>query len=142
MRPVQLDDLFDATFTFEEDRVRSSKGDKLTFGLLSNTNAARCELAFHKLNDWSPTDWACALAGESGEACNLVKKLRRLDDADKDKDTPKERSVITRKIGEELADTVIYADLLSTRLGLKLGDEVRKKFNKVSRRRQVEILIP
>lgn len=118
-----------------------SKGEKLQFGNLKGVNVRRCETAFHKLNEWTPTDWACAMAGEMGEACNLIKKLRRLDGADKGKDTPKERAKLTRMIGEELADTVIYADLLTARLGLSLGDEVRKKFNKVSRRRGVEIFL-
>jgi hypothetical protein len=68
------------------------------------------------------TDWACALAGETGEACNLIKKLRRGDAID------------TEDIGKELADVVIYADLLAARLGIDLGEAVVQKFNEVSDR--------
>lgn len=118
-----------------------TKGGKLTFGDLKSTNLRRCEEAFHNIEDWTPTDWACAMAGEAGEACNLIKKLRRLDGADKVKDTPATRKKLTAAIGKELADAVIYADLLATRLGVSLGDEVRKKFNAVSRKRGVEIFL-
>lgn len=113
----------------------------LSFSALRSSNVPRCEKAFHPLDDWTPTDWACALAGEVGEACNLVKKLRRLDGADKALDNPKRRAALVRKIGKELADTIIYADLLAARLRINLGSMVRGKFNEVSRKRGVEIFL-
>lgn len=63
------------------------------------------------------------MAGECGEACNLIKKLRRGED------------VPTEDIAFELADLVIYADLLAERLGIDLGAAVRAKFNFVSEHR-------
>ena len=63
------------------------------------------------------------MAGETGEACNLIKKLRRGE------------AVRPETIGEEIADVVIYADLLAARLGLDLGECVRAKFNLVSVKR-------
>lgn len=95
----------------------------LTFEELSVTNRRRCEDVSHPLDSWSPTDWATAMAGECGEACNLIKKLRRGEE------------VLPEVIGDELADMVIYADLLAQRLGIDLGEAVRAKFNAVSRRR-------
>lgn len=93
------------------------------FALLRERNVARCGDAFHSLEEWSLTDWACAMAGECGEACNLIKKFRR-------------GETITREmIGKELADMVIYADLLAARAGIDLGEAVRQKFNEVSERR-------
>jgi NTP pyrophosphatase (non-canonical NTP hydrolase) len=92
----------------------------LSFFELRRANVARCQDVFHPIGSWSPTDWACALAGEVGEACNLIKKLRRGEPVD---------------VGEimlELADTVIYADLLAARLGMSLNDFVIWKFNQVS----------
>lgn len=94
----------------------------LSFDKLREANVTRCESAFHKCDDWSPTDWACAMAGECGEACNLIKKLRRGEDIE------------NTDIGKELADIVIYADLLAKRLRLDLGECVREKFNEVSKR--------
>lgn len=31
------------------------------------------------LEEWSVADWAVAMAGEAGEICNAVKKLRRIE---------------------------------------------------------------
>jgi len=117
-------------------RTRNPKAQKLNFDNLRKMNFVRCEESFHKITDWSHTDWACAMAGECGEACNLIKKFRRLDGADKRKDTVNNRAKLIDAIGKELADVVIYADLLALRFGLSLGDEVRDKFNEVSVRRK------
>ena len=94
----------------------------LTFSELRAANIDRCEDAFHPVNDWSLTDWGCATAGEVGEGCNLIKKARRGEHVSAD------------AIADEFADTVIYADLLCARLGVKLEDAVRRKFNAVSER--------
>ena len=109
--------------------------DPLSFSELRRANVARCEEVFHPLDSWSPTDWATALAGEVGEACNFVKKLRRLDRADSELDTELNRERLRCEIGKELADAIIYADLLAARLGIDLGSAVRDKFNLVSGRR-------
>tara|TARA_R100001143_G_scaffold35943_1_gene33528 strand:- start:3886 stop:4218 length:333 start_codon:yes stop_codon:yes gene_type:complete len=98
------------------------KLSKLTFAKLRTMNTARCEQCFHPCDDWSETDWATAVAGEVGEACNLIKKRRRGED------------ISDRKIARELADVVIYLDLLADRMGIDLGDAVAEKFNVVSKR--------
>ncbi|KPL21781.1 MAG: hypothetical protein AMJ75_09350 [Phycisphaerae bacterium SM1_79] len=92
----------------------------MKFEELSKANLLRCEKSFHPLNDWSPSDWSNAMAGECGEVCNLTKKLRRGED------------IKPHEIGREIADSVIYADLLAQRLGLSLGDLVKKTFNNKS----------
>lgn len=104
----------------------------LTFDELREQNVARCNSVFHPLNHWTPTDWACALSGESGEACNAVKKLRRLEDGTNTSKDPATEADCVAAVAEELADTVIYADLLAARLGIDLGQAVREKFNAVS----------
>ena len=95
----------------------------LDFATLRATNVDRCEEVFHPLHSWSPNDWATALAGEVGEACNMLKKMRRGED------------IPTIDIAKELADSVIYLDLLAARLGINLGEAVREKFNLVSDQR-------
>lgn len=107
----------------------------LSFGELRAANVKRVEEVFHKIDSWSPTDWATALAGEVGEACNEIKKLRRLDGADASEDTPTKREELRIKVGRELADVIAYADLLAARLGIDLGDQVISKFNEVSKKR-------
>ena len=93
----------------------------MTFEELRAKNKLRCEQSFHgPIDDWNPRDCAVAMAGEAGEACNLCKKLRRGE------------LVSTEDIAFEVADTVIYADLLCQRLGVKLEDAVRIKFDLVS----------
>ena len=106
----------------------------LTFDWLRIKNVQRCEDVFHPLNDWSASDWACAMAGECGEACNAVKKLKRCEtktNTVKDPQTPEE---CVKAIGKELADIVIYTDLLAAHLGIDLGQVVIEKFNEVSDR--------
>lgn len=123
----------------------------LSFGALRRNNRTRCEQVFHKLHDWSPSDWAVATGGEIGEAMeafgkmlmfmDTVKKLRRLDGADASKDTEEERIRLIDKVVEELADVVIYSDLLVSVLGRELGREVVKKFNAVSEKRGSTIFL-
>lgn len=104
-------------------------------------NVQRCEDVFHELNEWSPTDWACAFAGEAGEACNKVKKLRRLDGADSNLDSINKRQELINEIVEEVADTVIYADLLAARIGKSLEQAIKEKFNKVSTEKGSKIFL-
>jgi len=111
----------------------------LRLGELRKANVKRCEQAFHPLNAWSPTDWACAMAGEVGETCNLVKKLRRFDDATNTEKDPSSRDETVDLIGKEIADAIIYADLLAARLGIDLSQVIRSKFNEVSERMKSEV---
>jgi NTP pyrophosphatase (non-canonical NTP hydrolase) len=100
--------------------------DGLTFNELREANVGRTNSDAYPgftLDAWSPTDWACAVAGEVGEACNLIKKLRRGE------------IVSLEDIGFELADAVISIDLLAARLDIDLGEAIREKFNIVSERR-------
>lgn len=111
----------------------------LTFDEVTALNVARCD-RWHKggMTDWSIADWAVAMAGEAGEVCNAVKKLRRVEDEIANISDPG-RQLSTRqeaiaKIGEEIADTFLYLNLLAVRLGLHLPSEVVAKFNATSER--------
>lgn len=114
------------------DESSEQKSSDLTFEALNETNTERCEDVFHTINHWSPTDWACAFAGEAGEVCNAVKKLRRLDDGTNTAKDPQTAEEAIQAIAMELADTIIYADLLATRLGIDLSKAIIQKFNIVS----------
>jgi NTP pyrophosphatase (non-canonical NTP hydrolase) len=106
----------------------------ITFERLHAANKKRCIESFFPIKDWSPTDWACAMGGEAGEALNLVKKIRRLQTM-KDRAPGDDRYAdLVYKVGMELADVIIYADLLAERLGINLEKFVRSKFNIVSNR--------
>lgn len=97
----------------------------LTFDKLREQNVQRCEESFHKLNDWSSSDWMTALTGEVGEAANLIKKVRR---------GSLTRNEALPEIAKELADIQCYLDLLAASLGVDLGEETIKKFDEVSAR--------
>lgn len=85
-------------------------------------NQKRCEQSFHPIDEWSETDWGCAVAGEVGELCNLLKKRKRGD------------NIPLKAVMDEIADTIIYLDLLAARLGVHLSGPIRDKFNEVSKR--------
>lgn len=66
------------------------------------------------------------LAGEVGEACNVVKKIER-----ERLGMPGSRETIER-LAEELADVIICVDLLAMDCGIDLWRAVEDKFNKTS----------
>ena len=101
--------------------------DDLSFQRLRQANVERCEKSYHPIGEWSECDWAVALAGECGEVCHIVKDRRRGEEVE------------VYALGAELADLVIYADLLAARVGIDLGDAIRRKFNETSRKVQSEI---
>jgi NTP pyrophosphatase (non-canonical NTP hydrolase) len=86
----------------------------------------QCEWDEHNKIDL--TYRAVELAGEVGEACNVVKKIER------------ERLGLrgTRsdlnQLAEELADVIICADLLAMTAGIDLASAVELKFNATSKK--------
>lgn len=82
--------------------------------------------------EWDPSDDITLsyrgneLAGEVGEACNVIKKLER------------ERLGIrgsrdtVEHLAEELADVIICVDLIAMAEGIDLDDAVARKFNATS----------
>lgn len=106
----------------------------MTFDSLRYVNVKRCEEVFHPLSSWSPMEWACCMAGEAGEACNAVKKLKRISEGTNTSKDPQTKREAINAIADELADTIIYLDLLAARLSIDLNTAVRNKFNEVSRR--------
>ena len=103
----------------------------LTFHRLRKTNVKRCNTAFnHCLSDWSLAEWSNAMAGEAGEACNVTKKILRGDHPFKH---------YKKDLAKEIADVVVYADLLAAAAGINLEKAVIQKFNEVSDRRKCKI---
>jgi hypothetical protein len=122
----------------------------LDLEILARTNAERCG-RWHppESEPWSLADWSNAMCGEAGEAANMVKKLRRIETGT---DTgpwhqrdghplgrDDQARVLAKGIGLELADVVIYADLVAQELtrkygGYNLSNLIVTKFNAVSHR--------
>jgi NTP pyrophosphatase (non-canonical NTP hydrolase) len=84
------------------------------------------------LEVWTPLEWAGAMCGEAGEAANVAKKMRQLEQGIPTREGERELVELTGRLGEELADTLIYLDLLAARCGIDLSQAVRAKFNATS----------
>lgn len=92
----------------------------LTFKRLHEINVSRCKK--DPLNQWTPLEWGGDMAGEAGELCNLLKKLRRGDKINK------------KDIAHEMADIITYVDLIAERMNIDLEAAIIEKFNIVSKR--------
>lgn len=82
--------------------------------------------------DWSIAEWTNALCGEAGEAANKAKKLLRIELNTKPRDSEKDREKIINELAKELADVVIYADLIADQIGINLWQAVCDKWNQTS----------
>ena len=69
------------------------------------------------------------MGGECGECLNFIKKMRRGDKID------------SKDIAFELADIIIYADLLAARLDIDLDTAIVKKFNITSKKKKSTIFL-
>jgi NTP pyrophosphatase (non-canonical NTP hydrolase) len=124
----------------------------MTFDQLRAANLERLASAWPTEDPWEPWDWTNATSGEVGEACaeglallaalsakagaaaNLTKKMNRVwpsgqFTASWNKPEDQRIADLSARLANELADVVIYADLLASKLGRSLGDCVREKFN-------------
>lgn len=116
---------------------------ELTFSALRKANVARMplfkngkgEIAHSQPDgsDWSPAQWLQAMVGEVGEYANVRKKFERGDI---------NLSEFMEAARNELADVMIYLDLLAFRLGIALDVAVIDKFNKVSKRIGCDVVLP
>lgn len=113
----------------------------LTFEELRQKNIARQPLFKNKKGElvhptgadtWTISDYYTALEGEAGEAGNIIKKIRRGDF------TLEEAKV---DLGKELADTLIYLDLLAAKCGIDLHAVTVGKFNEVSFKQKIDVML-
>lgn len=83
-----------------------------------NTGTERVSLAFR----------GNELAGEVGEACNVIKKLER------ERIGLRGSVASVSMLAEELADVIICTDLIAMDAGIDLETAVREKFNATSKK--------
>ena len=76
-----------------------------------------------------------ALAGETGEACNIIKKLER-----ERLGVGGTKSTVA-DLAEELADVVIYLDIIAMKTGIDLESAIKDKFNKTSKAYDLGVFI-
>lgn len=112
----------------EIERLRS----RLSFAKLQRANRSRVG-RWHSLKSWSPLEWAGAMCGEAGEAANAAKKLKRIEDQIANINAP-DRSLTdpfkaAYAIAHEVADAVIYGDLLCQAVNMNLEAHIVNAFN-------------
>jgi|SRR6185436_7761751 len=107
-----------------------SSKTELTFAALRAANVQRCEQSFHPLDEMNVLEWAGAMAGEAGEAANKAKKIWRVEKFGPQSAALQHGSTPSnRELGIELADTIIYADLLAASRGMTLEELIVWAFN-------------
>lgn len=109
------------------DKSRSLKGKPLHFSKLRKSNVKR-QYEWDSDNQISLSYRGNELAGETGEACNIIKKLERERLGIKGSRGTKEQ------LAEELADIIICADLIAMHENINLERAVRDKFNATSKK--------
>lgn len=80
----------------------------------------------NQVGAWGAMQWGCALAGEVGELCNVLKKYDRQMPTDPSPDE------LRSEIMYEIADVAIYLDLTAAYFGYDLRRAIETKFNRTS----------
>lgn len=103
--------------------------------------------AFQKINEerakrwhkdgrpWSLAEWTNAMAGETGEACNVAKKLLRLQTQLPNKEAGLDKSdekLLKQQLATEIADSIIYGILILSQLEVYTSDVIGDVFDKKS----------
>lgn len=92
------------------------------------------------MDSWSTAEWFTATLGELGEAANVCKKMiRNRDNIPGNKETPEQ---LRARLEGEIADVLIYLDLLAQSEGIDLSEAVPKTFNKKSDELGCDIRMP
>jgi NTP pyrophosphatase (non-canonical NTP hydrolase) len=126
----------------DQEKTMGYMQNGLTFRTLRDANKARLPLfRDNKMrkchskedgSDWSPAQWLQAVIGELGEYANMRKKVERGDYTLED---------ALPNLSDELADVVIYLDILADQLGIDLGKAIMSKWNKTSKKVKANMYI-
>lgn len=99
-----------------------TKQSNFTLHEFSNLNSDRNKSVFTECADFTPNDFALAATGPVGYIGHLLSKRERGDD------------ITNGEIFEEIADALIYLDLLCTSLNGDLAVVLARKFNQTSKK--------
>lgn len=94
---------------------------------------------------WTKADWSNALAGEVGEICNKIKKIRRIElghTGNQLRNQSANIDAIIADIRGELGGAFIYMLALADALDVDLADAIRDEFNLVSEQQGFPERIP
>ena len=107
----------------------------MEFKEFSKKNLKRCQHPDgfnHPLHSWTRAEWFQAVLGELGEAANVAKKIKRIEQGIPGNDPDLTLDELNAQLAEEIADTFIYLDLLAQSQGIDLEEAVMSKFNQKS----------
>lgn len=90
---------------------------------------------------WTKADWGNALAGEVGEICNKIKKIRRIELGHTGNQSANVEPLVD-DIRGELGGAFIYMLAVADSLGIDLADAIRDEFNLVSQQQGFPERIP
>jgi NTP pyrophosphatase (non-canonical NTP hydrolase) len=105
---------------------------KLTFENFRAKNISRMR-RWHSIatEPWNGADWGNALAGEVGEACNIIKKIRRIETGTPGRKN-KGKEYYLKALAHELADVYCYLDIVADYYDIELPAAIVEKFNLIS----------
>lgn len=83
--------------------------------------------------NWTLLEWAGAMCGESGEAANKAKKLRRLDDALPTANSDSDAEVLEDALATEVADSIIYGLIILSELNIDASVLLKRVFDEKSK---------
>lgn len=106
---------------------------RISFAEFREANKSRSQFIGTPGVTWDLPRWGNALAGEVGEACNIIKKIDR-------GDVPLEYA--REALAKEIADAFAYLDLMAECAGISLADAVVSKFNEISERHKLPHRLP
>lgn len=106
----------------------------VTLARIQEVSAARSARWHRDCEPFTVSDWAVAVAGETGEMCNEIKKMRRMETGARILGDPVTMDAARLRIKKEMADVISYIVLLADELEIDLEDAVIEKFNEVSER--------
>lgn len=84
---------------------------------------------------WNLLEWAGAMCGEAGEAANVAKKIRRLDQDLPNLEAGLQNSdalLLKMKLANEVADAIIYGLIILSELNVNASEELADVFDKKS----------
>lgn len=100
-------------------------------------NQARAD-RWHEGNfrNWSTLEWAGAMCGEAGEAANLAKKIKRIEDRlvgnAASFHVQETIDVLRRELASECAGVFLYLCLLASRQDIDFQEAIEEEFNRKS----------
>ncbi len=109
----------------------AKKKSNLTIKKFQKTNADRCNKYIRPIEEWTPLEWGACAAGELGELCNYLKKVKR--------GSKKWNEKTKEEVGYEISDTMAYLFLLASLLEIDVEQVLIEKFNIVSDRWKCDV---